>query len=80
MFNIGTLELKALYLPAYFPEKPPFGKEDKFVYAMLHGTGHNGAAPALKQGIIRPADFEPKKNLSQSQLPKIVFMERDMKC
>ena len=52
-----------------FQQKPPFGGKTAYSWALVHGTGIQAAKAILLEGLVRPADWSYREDLSKCELP-----------
>ena len=72
-FEVSALERFGLFVPTCFAEKPPFDGNGTYVYHIIHGTSPKGASTILAEEMIRPGDFDIKRDLAKCQYPSYGF-------
>ena len=72
-FEVSALERFGLFVPTCFAEKPPFDGNGTYVYHIIHGTSPKGASTILAEELIRPGDFDIKRDLAKCQYPSYGF-------
>ena len=72
-FEVSSLELFGLFVPACFEAKPPFDGNGSYVYHIVHGTSTKGASTILAEELIRPGDFNIQRDPAKCQYPSYGF-------
>ena len=72
-FEVTALERFGLFVPTCFEPKPPFDGNGTYVYHIIHGTSPKGASTILAEEMIRPGDFDIKRDLAKCQYPSYGF-------
>ena len=72
-FDVSSLELFGLFVPASFEAKPPFDGNGSNVYHIVHGTTTKGASTILVEELIRPGDFTIHRDPAKRQYPSYGF-------
>ena len=72
-FEVTSLELFGLFVPTCFESKPPFDGNGTYVYHIIHGTSTKGASTILAEELIRPGDFDIKRDPAKCQYPSYGF-------
>ena len=72
-FEVSSLELFGLFVPTCFESKPPYDGNGTYVYHIIHGTTTKGASTILAEELIRPGDFEIKRDPAKCQYPSYGF-------
>ena len=72
-FEVSSLELFGLFVPTCFETKPPYDGNGTYVYHIIHGTTTKGASTILAEELIRPGDFDIKRDPAKCQYPSYGF-------
>ena len=72
-FEVTALERFGLFGPTCFESKPPFDGNGTYVYHIIHGTSTKGASTILAEEMIRPGDFDIKRDPAKCQYPSYGF-------
>ena len=72
-FEVTALERFGLFVPTCFESKPPFDGNGTYVYHIIHGTSTKGASTILAEEMIRPGDFDIKRDPAKCQYPSYGF-------